>query len=116
MPEKAILVASFDPNLADVRKRVLEGAGYRVISASDVLAVRAACQSENIALVVIGYSLPPSEKRRVWYEVRQHCGKSVTILELLNSSNPILSEEAVVVHSPQGLDDLIDKIRKIPEQ
>ena len=116
MPKKAILVASFDPDLADVRKRVLEGAGYRVVPATDLLAVRAGCESETIALVVIGYSLPPSEKRRVWYEVRQHCGKNVPILELLNASTPILSDEAVGVHFSQGPDDLVDKVREILER
>ena len=115
MGTKTILVASFDPALADVRKRVLESAGYRVISASDVLAVRAACASESISLVVIGYSLPPGEKRRVWYEIRQHCGKNVPVLELHAASTPILSEDAVVIHASQSPDDFVDKVREILE-
>ena len=79
MEKQAILVASFDPHLADVRKRALENAGYLVVPAADLIAVRSACELEVIALVVIGYSLPSNEKRRVWNEVRQFCGNNTPI-------------------------------------
>jgi DNA-binding response OmpR family regulator len=82
MEKQAVLVASFDPNLADVRKHALESAGYLVVPAPDLLAVRSGCELGMIALVVIGYSLPPNEKRRVWNEIRQVCGKATPILEL----------------------------------
>lgn len=42
MEKQAILVASFDPHLADVRKRALENAGYLVVPAADLIAVRSA--------------------------------------------------------------------------
>ena len=68
-----ILVASHDPHLADVRKGLLEAAGFQVFSASNLKAVQEACQKRP-QLVMIGYSLPAAEKRRVWTEVRQLCG------------------------------------------
>lgn len=113
MGTKAILVASFDPNLADVRKRLLENAGYRVIPAADVLDVRAACESESPVLVVIGHSLPAGAKRQVWHEVRQHCGTKVPILELHTSVTPVLREDAVILHASQTPDDFIDRVREI---
>ncbi len=113
MEKPVILVASFDPNLADVRKRALESAGYLVVSADNLLAVRSGCELGTIALVVIGYSLPSSEKRRVWNEVRQVCGKTTPILELYNQGAPVLADEAVHAHSSQAPDDFIEQVRAI---
>jgi DNA-binding response OmpR family regulator len=58
-----ILVVSHDPHLADVRKVLLEAAGFQVFSASNLKAVQEGCQKDP-HLVMIGYSLPPAEKRR----------------------------------------------------
>lgn len=67
-----ILVVSRDPKLADVRKSVLESAGFSVIPATDGSAVEKAC-SRGIELIMLGYSLAPSDKRRVANPLRQYC-------------------------------------------
>jgi CheY-like chemotaxis protein len=59
--QKTVLVASRDPRLMDVRKHVLEDAGYRVILASNIHEVSDACQGK-IDLVLIGYSLRTTGK------------------------------------------------------
>ena len=41
-----------------------------------------ALKAESGKELVMGYSLPPSEKRRAFNEARQVCGKNVAILEL----------------------------------
>jgi hypothetical protein len=64
--KKTILVVSLSPEQADVRKRVLEAAGYRVIAAKTVVNVITTCETRRVDLAMIGYSLPPAEKRRVW--------------------------------------------------
>src|SRR2546423_162090 len=61
--KKTVLVASRDPQLADVRKRALEEAGYQVISVNSIPQIKQACQAHQVHLVVVGYSLPPAEKR-----------------------------------------------------
>ena len=63
--KKTLLVASLDPQLAEVRKQVLEEAGYRVITAKTTIKVRTVCQRQQVDLVMIGYSLPLAEKLRV---------------------------------------------------
>jgi hypothetical protein len=88
-------------------------AGYIVVPAGDLLAVRRGCESGTIGLVVIGYSLPPSEKRRVWNEVRQVCGKATPILELYNNGTPMLADEAVTSHASKAPDDFIEQVRAI---
>ena len=72
-PRKAVLVASRDPHLADVRRRVLEKAGFRVFAATKVEQIEKTCREKRIALVLVGYSVPPSDKRRFFSEVRKHC-------------------------------------------
>jgi len=94
MPGKkhTILVVSHNPHLADVRKQVLEEAGFTVVAANDVLGLREACSNENgISLIMIGHSLPPAEKRRVRHEARQCC--KVPILELYSGDAPELVGE-----------------------
>jgi hypothetical protein len=46
----AILVVSHDPHHADVRKHRLEDAGYEVIPAMNIQAVREACEKRTLQL------------------------------------------------------------------
>jgi CheY-like chemotaxis protein len=109
---KTVLVASHDPELADVRKHLLEGAGYRVISASSLPEITAACKNNKLHLVLIGHSLPPSEKRRVCAEAREHC--KVPILELYNGKPPALVP-ASYIHQHDSLvaEDFIEAVNAL---
>ena len=107
-----ILVASRDPEQADVRKKVLENAGFEVIPATDLKALRDACEEHKISLVLIGYSLPPSEKRRVWDTVRDVC--NVPILELYLNDKPELPEaHALFAHESHTPEDFLHAVLKI---
>ncbi|HEY2359751.1 MAG TPA: hypothetical protein VGK36_01445 [Candidatus Angelobacter sp.] len=111
MTEKdKILVISRDPRLADVRRRVLENAGFKVLAASDSTAIRAECEMHKPRLVMMGYSLPPSEKRRVWAAVKEHCG--VPVLELHKESGPELMSPAFF-HQALAPDDFLAAVMKI---
>lgn len=81
-----------------------------VVPADNLLQVRSGCELGTIALVVIGYSLPPAEKRRVWNQVRQVCAKGTPILELYNHGAPILTEQAVTAHASPGPEDFIEQV------
>lgn len=81
-------MVSHDPLLADVRRKLLEKAGFEVMAASDSTAIRSACEIHKPRLVMIGYSLLPSEKRRVWAAVKEHC--EVPVLELYKQKGPEL--------------------------
>jgi len=109
--EHTILVASKDPRLADVRKRVLEAAGFSVIPAPDVNAVREACEKLQISLVMIGYSLQPSEKRRIWNAAREFC--QTPILELYRHDKPdITDSRGHLSHRAQAPDDFLQAVHK----
>jgi DNA-binding response OmpR family regulator len=112
--KKTILVASLDPALADVRKHVLEAAGYRVVVAMNIEEVINGFRDETIDLVMIGYSLPPAEKRRVWAHARD-CGE-IPVLELSKSgTSELLDETRTHTHHAQTPEDFLEAVRSILE-
>jgi DNA-binding NtrC family response regulator len=111
MTEKGkILVISRDPGLADVRRKVLENAGFEVLAANDSTAIPAACAVHKPRLVMLGYSLLPSEKRRVWAAVKQHC--KVPVLELHRKKRPELMSPAFF-HESAAPDDFLSTVIRI---
>lgn len=111
MTEKEkILVVSHDPGLADVRRKVLEKAGFEVLAARDPTAIQAECTVHKPRMVMIGYSLLPSEKRRVWAAVKEHC--DVPVLELHRKKGPELMSPAFF-HESLAPDDFLARVMKI---
>jgi len=103
-------VVSHDPRLADVRRKVLEKAGFEVLTARDSTDFRAECEVHKPRLVMIGYSLLPSEKRRVWAAVKEHC--EVPVLELHRESGPELMSPDFS-HESLAPDDFLAMVMKI---
>jgi|SRR5947209_13178778 len=109
-PVTRILVVSHDPVLADVRKAALEGAGFKVIAATSDSEIGSICEKKKPRLVLIGYSLSPAAKRRVWNEARKVC--KVPILELHREKGPELMPPAFF-HESHMPDDFISTVQKI---
>ena len=104
-------MVSHDPGLADVRRKVLEKAGFEVLAATtDPNTIQATCTSHKPRLVMIGYSLQPSEKRRVWAAVKEHC--EVPVLELHRERGPELMSPDFS-HESLAPDDFLATIMKI---
>lgn len=111
-PRKAVLVASRDPHLADVRRRVLEKAGFRVFAATNVEQIEKTCREKKISLVMVRYSVPPSDKRRFFVEARKHC--KTPVLELFDVGKPELVEETrTFTHQAQKPDDFLEAVLAI---
>ncbi len=100
---KTILLASLDPALTDLKKRVLETAGYRVIVANTVSDIPSICLNPKIDLVLIGSSLSAKEKRKFWAHSRDQCS---LVLELYRDGTPELMDDirAYVHHSVTSVD------------
>lgn len=109
--KRKILVVSRDPKLADTRKTVLEAAGFTVVLAMDERAVEQACSSNGIDLIMLGYSLAPSDKRRVWAKSRQYC--DVPILELHKGTAPELVERNVFTHESKHAQDFLHSVERL---
>jgi DNA-binding response OmpR family regulator len=94
-----LLVLSHDPNLTDVRMIALEKVGYEVLTTSDSQTIKRTCAEHSLRLVIVGHSLLPAEKRRVWLEVREHC--KIPLLELHKENGPELMPPAFF-HDPRS--------------
>jgi DNA-binding response OmpR family regulator len=90
---------------------VLEEAGFRVVAARTLMKVIDACDSRHIDMAMIGYSLPPAEKRRVWTEIHQRC--KVPILELYRGDKAELMEESVHTHQSSTPEDFLHTIQRL---
>jgi DNA-binding response OmpR family regulator len=112
---RTILLASVDPALTDLKKRLLEAAGYRVIvanTASDIAMPR--CLNRKIDLVLIGSSLSREQKRRVWAEYRDQCS---SILELYRNGSPELMDDIrTYVHHPVTSVDFVEAVQAVLTQ
>jgi DNA-binding response OmpR family regulator len=105
MPQRdKILVVSRNPQLAHVRRTLLEEAGFEVLAATDSRTVGMTCAKHNLLMVVVGHSVLPADKRRVWAEVREHC--DIPVVELQKENGPELMPPAFF-HDPQVPEDLL---------
>jgi CheY-like chemotaxis protein len=110
--KKTVLVASRHPHLEDVRKRVLEQAGYRVISVRNPEQVAEACKNEKIDLAVIGYSVATAEKRLIAAEALMFC--KCPILELWDRQPPQLRGGGPISdHFSLTPEDFLDTVNSI---
>src|SRR5437870_3363776 len=64
MPQK-VLCVSWDRNLSRTREMLLTSAGFEVSSASGPAEARAACANSGADLLILGYSVPQSDKREM---------------------------------------------------
>lgn len=112
-PRETILVASWDPTLADVRKRALESAGFEVLQSKGAAQVHEICTKRKVNLVLIGYSLPPAEKRRIWEEARKTC--KTPILEMYPSGGKpeLMESTALFSHEAFAPDDFVSRVQSI---
>ena len=101
--KQVVLVASRDPQQAVIRKNLLEQAGFKVLSALDRAQVDEACAETKVAGVVIGWSVPADENRRVLTTVRERCGAEIPIVELLRGGKTeLLPDRALFAHEWDG--------------
>lgn len=107
-----ILLASLDPALTKLRKRVLEIAGYRVVAVESVAQIASECRNRTIDLVLIGTSLSAVQKRTFWAEFRSHC--SSIVLELYRDESPELMDDlrAYVHHAVTSV-DFVDAVKAV---
>jgi DNA-binding response OmpR family regulator len=113
MGKKTVLVVSRHPHLEDVRKRILEEAGYQVISIRTPGEVEQACRNNKLDLALIGYSLTRAEKSRIACEAITFC--KCPILELWDREPPQRQEDQVPIFDHFSLrpDDFLDRVKAL---
>src|ERR1700733_6850715 len=112
MDKKTVLVVSRHPHLSDVRKKVLEDAGYNVVSINAPEPIEGACRNKEISLVLIGYSLTPAEKRRVIADAIACC--KCPIIELWDSEPPrVRMDNRIFDHYSLTPEDFLNRVKTI---
>ena len=116
MDKRTVLVVSRHPHLEDVRKRILEEAGYLVISIRTPEEIQQACRNNMPDLALIGYSLTQAEKRRVANAAITFC--KCPILELWDREPPQRREDQhpILDHYSLRPDDFLDRVNALFEQ
>src|SRR3954469_8108671 len=85
-----ILSISYDEPLLSTRQWMLEALGHQVTSALGFTKALDLCRTESFDFVIIGHSLPHSDKKAIVKEIRQHC--NAPVLALLKHAEPQLQE------------------------
>jgi DNA-binding response OmpR family regulator len=106
---KSVLIVSWEKSLARTREMLLRGAGYSVTSAVGRDQAHSKCRS-RADLLVLGHSVPPSEKKEVISCFRQH--STAPVLSLLRSHQQKLPEAdfAVEAYDPANVVSVVRKI------
>ena len=72
-----ILSLTYDPSLARTREMLFSGAGFEVSTFSDVEKAIEDCQSNSYDLVVLGHSIPLTERTSLVKAVHSRCATPV---------------------------------------
>ena len=87
-----ILSVSYDATLLRTRQMLLERAGYEVVSTQNLTEALEKCRSTAYDLVIMGHSIPRSDKQDIIRALRQHC--PAPVLALLRGGEAPLKEAA----------------------
>lgn len=105
-----ILSVSYDPTLLRTRQMLLERAGYEVVSTPDLAGALEKCRDTEYDLVIMGHSIPPTDKLEIMHALRQHC--PAPVLALLRPGESPLREaaESIDPFNPNQLLAAVDRI------
>src|SRR5437868_3632161 len=111
---RRILSVGMNVSLLQTRSAILEGAGYEVMPALNLLDIKAACETGRaFDLVIIGYAIPIGGKRQAMFTVRRYCGQT-PILELyLDGATPADGEADALLSSSGEGEALLAKVSEI---
>ena len=79
-----ILSVSYDPVLLSTRQMMLESRGYTVTSAEGFVDAIRKCRGGAYDLLIIGHSIPHTDKEAIVAEMLEHC--SAPVLALLRTN------------------------------
>jgi len=105
-----ILSVSYDPVLLNTRQLLLESRGYNVTSAEGFIDALDTCKRGGYDLLIIGHSIPPSDKRAIVREANRYCPSP--ILALLRQNEPQLegATESVDASRPELLLHAVEQL------
>lgn len=104
-----ILSISYDPLLLATRQLLLETRGYKVTSAEGFAEAIELCGPEY-DLIIMGHSIPRSDKRAIIAELRNR-GCQAPVLGLLRGGERPIAEVTDAVEPEPG--EMLDRVQRI---
>jgi|SRR5579871_5802615 len=107
-----ILSVSYDALLLQTRQLLLQSRGYTVTSAEGYVDAIRKCRAGGYDLLIIGHSIPHTDKEAIMAETKQHC--PAPVLALLRSNEPELAgaAESVDASRPELLIEAVARLVK----
>jgi DNA-binding NtrC family response regulator len=109
--KRTILSISYDSSLARTREMLLVAAGFQVATFTESELAIQACQRQSFDLVLIGHSIPLSERKRLLDRVRALC--QAPVLALLRYSESPLPGADYVFDASQSPVQLLETVMNI---
>ena len=108
---KQILTISYDENLLKTRELLLKGEGFTVKSALGFTEALRACQNAaEFDLVILGHTIPHSDKVSLLSHVRKSC--SAPVLSIVRHSEERLQGVDAYVSSQDGPKAFLDAVKR----
>ena len=107
----SILSISYDESLLRTREWLLRGAGFSVTSALGFTQAAAHCGNAGFDLVVIGHSIPQSDRAALIQQVRTH--NHTRILSLRRQGEEPVTDADHCVESSLGPDAFIAAVKTV---
>lgn len=106
-----ILSVSYDSTLARTREMILSAAGLQVATYTDAEDAVQSCRRHSFDLIVIGHSIPLSERRDLLTQVRRLC--QTPVLALLRHGESPLPGADFVFDASQSPVQLLETVMNI---
>jgi DNA-binding response OmpR family regulator len=107
---KRILSISYDTVLLHTRRMLLEEAGFEVVSASSFRQAFDLCRAGDFDLLIIGHSIPPSDKASMIAAARKSSGAPV--LSIRNDTEPAVPGADYSVYGLEGPKVLLEAVNE----
>lgn len=104
-PSDRVLVVEDDPGVAELQRRRLERAGYRVAVAPAAAAARAALADDDVAVVLLDYHLPDVPDGLAFYHELQAAGYTIPIILVTGRAD----DQVVTAALRAGVKDYVTK-------
>jgi DNA-binding NtrC family response regulator len=110
-PPRRILSVSFDPSLARTRDMLFSASGFQVATYTDADSAVQACRRQSFDLIVIGHSIPLTERRDLLSQIHGIC--DAPVLSLFRHGEPSLPGADYAFDASQSPAQLVEIVTRI---
>lgn len=111
-PKARILSVSYDLPLLRTRHMLLEREGYEVVSTSDIAATLEECKKDDFDALILGHSIPHSDKQKFVQAFRQVCEAAIISLRRSLGDQPVAGADYDIEPDPDPLLKVIARVAR----